>query len=234
MEEVWKDVVGYEGYYMVSNLGRIKSMRFRHIKREKIMNASIRPDGYMSVGLSKDGVTKTRTVHRLVATAFLENPNNLEMINHKDENRSNNAVDNLEWCTRGYNQLYSLKLHPERKFGENFKKNGKHTSPRTVKGVAHTRVEPIIQKTLDGEFIRRFDDASQAGKELGLNNGLIYEAAIRNLKKKYNNRKHKKKCSAQGFVWEFDDCCKEDVEKRLFLYTSVKTQKSGREAVNRN
>lgn len=74
MEEVWKDVVGYEGYYMVSNFGRIKSLRFRHIKREKIMNASIRPDGYMSVGLSKDGVTKTRTVHRLVATAFFREP----------------------------------------------------------------------------------------------------------------------------------------------------------------
>lgn len=216
MEEVWKDVVGYEGYYMVSNLGRVKSLRFRHIMREQLMTVSKRPDGYMSVGLSKDGVHITKTVHRLVATAFLENPNNLEMINHKDEDRSNNSVDNLEWCTRGYNQTYSLKLHPERNFGENFKKNGKNTSPWTVKGNAHTRVEPIIQKTLDGEFIRRFDNASQAGKETGISNGLIYSAAQRNKKQKYNIRKHKRKCSAHGYVWEFEDRCKEDAVKRLF------------------
>lgn len=204
MEEVWKDVAGYEGYYMVSSLGRIKSLRFRHIKREKIMIPNLRPDGYMAIGLSKNGVTKTKTVHRLVASAFLENPNNLEMINHKDENRSNNAVSNLEWCSRSYNQLYSLSLHPERNtvFGDNFKKGSK-TSSFVVKGIAHKNFEPIIQSTKDGRFIKRYDNAAHAGKVLGKASGNIYRAATRN-KTGTKVRKHHHKCTAYGYVWEFE------------------------------
>lgn len=204
MEEVWKDVVGYEGYYMVSNLGRIKSMRFRHIKREKIMLPNLRPDGYMAIGLSKNGVTKTKTVHRLVASAFLENPNNLEMINHKDENRSNNAVSNLEWCSRSYNQIYSINLHPERKnvFGDNFKK-GIKSSSFVVKGEAHKHFESIIQSTKDGCFVKRYENAAVAGNELGKPSWNIYMAAVRN-KNTPKIRKRHTKCTAYGYVWEFE------------------------------
>lgn len=204
MEEVWKDVVGYEGYYMVSNLGRIKSMRFRHIKRERIRKTFIRKDGYECVGLSKNAICKTYSVHRIVATAFLDNPNNFEMVNHKDENTTNNAVSNLEWCSRSYNQIYSMNLHPERKnvFCDNFKK-GIKSSSFIVKGEAHKHFEPIIQSTKDGCFVKRYENAAVAGNELGKPSGNIYMAAVRN-KNSPKIRKRHIKCTAYGYVWEFE------------------------------
>lgn len=102
MDEAWKDVVGYEGLYLVSNHGNVKSLY-----TNKILSPYKRKDGYREVILSKNKIKKHATIHRLVAMAFIPNPNNLSLINHKDENPSNNFVDNLEWCDYHYNNTYN-------------------------------------------------------------------------------------------------------------------------------
>ena len=109
MEE-WRDVIGYEGLYQVSNLGNVKSLErtvwngkgYRVIK-EGILKAGKNGRGYLYVILFKGGKSKPCTVHRLVAEAFLENPENLPDVNHKDENKENNCVENLEWVSHEYN-----------------------------------------------------------------------------------------------------------------------------------
>lgn len=102
MEEVWKPVKDYEEYYLVSNLGNIFSLRKNKIlKQVKIGQAE-----YLGVSLWKDGKEKRVGIHRLVASAFLPNPENLPEVNHKDENNKNNCVDNLEWCSHYYNMTY--------------------------------------------------------------------------------------------------------------------------------
>ena len=101
--EVWKDCVGYEGLYRVSDKGRIYSVR-----KHKIMHDYLNRDGYKKVLLiTESGKRKEERVHRLVATAFIPNPDNLPCINHKDENKLNNYAENLEWCTVQYNTSYS-------------------------------------------------------------------------------------------------------------------------------
>lgn len=98
--EEWRPVNEYEGLYEVSNLGRIKS-----VAKAIYLMPSIR-EGYQFVTLSKNGKKLSKNVHRLVAKAFIPNPNNLPLINHKDENKQNNNVNNLEWCTPKYNSNY--------------------------------------------------------------------------------------------------------------------------------
>lgn len=113
MTEEWREIEGYEGLYQVSNLGRVKSL-FRVVMRsdgkpntvnEKILKNGM-TKGYCAVVLCKDRKKKMYKVHRLVAMAFLSNPHNLPEVNHKDENKKNNHVDNLEWCTPKYNTNY--------------------------------------------------------------------------------------------------------------------------------
>lgn len=108
--EVWKDIKGYEGKYQVSSLGNVKSLNYHREGREKELTQCVDTDGYMVVLLYKDGRKKTCKVHRLVAEAFLSNDNGLPSINHKDENKRNNSVDNLEFCTVGYNNRYSKEV----------------------------------------------------------------------------------------------------------------------------
>lgn len=117
--EVWKDVFEYEGYYQVSSLGRVRSVeRIVPVKsgtrliHERILKSEIcKSTGYAYVNLHKDGKLKHCTVHRLVALAFVDNPNNLPMVNHKDEDRLNNSADNLEWITNEDNLSYSDAWH---------------------------------------------------------------------------------------------------------------------------
>lgn len=92
MEEVWKDIEGYEGLYQVSNLGNVKSLNYQGVSREKILKPFINSDGYKRVMLYKNKTIKRLSVHRLVAQAFIENPNNYSCVNHKDENNQNNVV----------------------------------------------------------------------------------------------------------------------------------------------
>ena len=105
--EVWKDVAGYEGLYKVSNKGNIFSVERKNLRGRKIGGRTLKPrydkDGYLRVTLCKNGKQKTRFIHRLVAGAFVPNPNGYSEINHRDENKVNNYANNLEWCTRKHN-----------------------------------------------------------------------------------------------------------------------------------
>ena len=106
IEEVWKDIPNFGGRYMVSNLGRVKSMKYRHHNKIEMLSQESQSK-YKRVALySKDDKRKWYRVHRLVAQCFIPNPNNYKEINHKDENPSNNCVNNLEWCDRSYNINY--------------------------------------------------------------------------------------------------------------------------------
>ena len=105
MLEIWKDIQGYEGRYQVSNLGNVKSLK-NHLgeSRELVRRLKTFSDGYVRVELHKKGSNpKTRYVHRLVAQAFIPQPQDKKYVNHKDSNRSNNCVKNLEWCTHAEN-----------------------------------------------------------------------------------------------------------------------------------
>lgn len=99
MKEDWKDINGYEGLYQISNLGKVKSLKNNKILKENL-------NEYKQVKLYKNGDGKYYKVHRLVAIAFINNPYKLECVNHKDEDKYNNNVDNLEWCTKKYNCNY--------------------------------------------------------------------------------------------------------------------------------
>jgi hypothetical protein len=142
--EVWKDIVGFEGLYMVSNLGRVKSLSRiafqtdrKRILKEKILQSRPNGNGYCHVELKKEGISKTIKVHRLVATAFLPNHENKRTVNHIDSNRSNNELNNLEWCTDTENVNHALikgRLVAPRNYGE---KNGQ--SKLTVEQVLEIR-----------------------------------------------------------------------------------------------
>ena len=152
MEEIWKDIKDYEGCYQVSNLGRIKSLERKvrgkspqslQIVKEKIRVLSHTTEGYTYVVLAKNGKNKTFLVHRLVAEAFIPNPNNLKCVNHKDENKQNDCADNLEWCTYSYNNTYK-DIHLRRNMDNTTRK--------------------IIQYDLDMNEIKRWNSIAEASK----------------------------------------------------------------------
>lgn len=100
-EEIWKDIEGYEGY-QISNIGRVR-------RNDRLLKTIKYNTGYLRTGLCKDGKQKLYYVHRLVAKAFIPNPDNLPQVNHKDEDKTNNRVDNLEWCDAKYNMNYGTR-----------------------------------------------------------------------------------------------------------------------------
>lgn len=108
--EIWKPIKGYEEKYMVSNLGRVKSLSNNRNRKEKILKPCKDSGGYLFVVLCSNGKCKQITVHRLVSETFIPNPDNLPIINHKDENPLNNCVNNLEWCSVKYNNCYGTRL----------------------------------------------------------------------------------------------------------------------------
>lgn len=152
-EEVWKDVKGYEGHYQVSNLGNARSLDREVLNqgvvqpiKGRILKAGIR-NGYKSVVFSLNGKVKNHSMHRLVAEAFIDNEYNLPVVNHIDENKLNNAVNNLEWCTQR----------------ENILKSSKQTcKPREV-----------AQYTLDGALVKIWHSASRASKDTPFDDSLI-------------------------------------------------------------
>lgn len=121
MKEEWKDIIGYEGVYQISNLGRVKSLpriiqssNKGHVYTKRVFPRFLHPNidafGYLNVNLYKGKKCLTKKIHRLVAEHFIPNPNGYNVINHKDENKTNNVVTNLEWCTQDYNVHYGTGL----------------------------------------------------------------------------------------------------------------------------
>lgn len=140
MEEIWKDIEGYEGLYQVSNMGRVRSLR-----RNIILKSKIERNGYERVRLCTNNIPKDYSVHRLVATAFISNPNNYPIVNHKDENRTNNCADNLEWCTQEYNVNY----------GTGIAKRVKSQSKK------------VLQFKPDGTFVKEWESTMSVQRNLG-------------------------------------------------------------------
>lgn len=125
-KEVWKDIKGYEGY-QISNYGRVWSA-----KSQRILKGGINNSGYHFVQMkAKNGKFKREYIHRLVAMAFIPNPDNLPQVNHKDEDKANNNVENLEWCTHKYNQNYGTKIERQVK-NRTYAKLGQHSQAREV------------------------------------------------------------------------------------------------------
>lgn len=143
MDEIWTEVSGYEGRYLVSSFGRVYSIFAKRIIKTCISNA-----GYELACLqNSDGKRNQRTVHRLVAVAFLDNPNDLPIINHKDENKLNNHADNLEWCTCAYNNKYSGSIDKLIEFSK-------------AKRIA------CDLYTKDGDFVQHFESVGAAARWL--------------------------------------------------------------------
>lgn len=151
MEEIWLPIVGYEGLYEVSNMGRVKSLGNDRDRKEKILKPGNNGHGYLLVRLCKNRKGKWFLVHRLVAEAFIPNPDNLPCINHKDECKTNNQVSNLEWCTHKYNVHYSKSLDKANE----------------------ARIKSILQFTKDGEFVAEYPSLSEASRQTGFNKGNI-------------------------------------------------------------
>ena len=125
--EIWKDIKGYKDLYQISNLGRIKSLYALH--NGKILKPQKQKNGYFTIDLHRNGKFKRKTIHKLVAEAFIPNVNNYKYINHKDSDISNNKADNLEWCTQKYNIKYAYdfgnKIPPHMKSVNQIDINGK-------------------------------------------------------------------------------------------------------------
>ena len=150
MEEIWKDIKDYEGYYQVSNLGNIRSLKFNKITPLKPYK-NVARHGYLEVYLRLPGSKKTFKVHRLVAQAFIENPDNLPQVNHIDENKENNCVTNLEWCNNDYNIHYGTALKRM--------------------GIAHRK--KVAQYSLSGKLIAIFDSQVIAAEQTNSRQGAI-------------------------------------------------------------
>lgn len=164
MIEIWKDIPEYEGLYQVSNLGRVKSLRFRNNvcdkEKEHIMALNKKDNEYLYVSLSKNGIRKNKYVHRLVATCFIQNTNDYEVVNHKDENKTNNNVNNLEWCSQKQNVKHSIRKFYKMKSKTNSNTGERYISYRKENDtyrITINKIEYPSCKTLE-EAIKRRDE----------------------------------------------------------------------------
>lgn len=156
MKEEWKDIKDLEGLYQVSNWGRVKSLITDKNRRKRILKQHNRGNGYLFVVLTNnEHQSKNISVHRLVAETFLPNPENLPEVNHIDENKENNRVDNLEWCDHTYNINYGNRT----KKASESKLNGKKS-------------KSVLQFSLTGDFIREWPSTMECGRN-GFNQGAV-------------------------------------------------------------
>lgn len=177
MEE-WRDIPGYDGYYQISNQGRVRSKdRYarvcgggQRLVKGRVMALTKATNGYPMINLSYKRVLSHHLVHRLVAQAFIPNPNNYPQVNHKDENITNNCVDNLEWCTAKYNANYGTR---NQRCNEKVKK------------------KPVKQIDLDGNVVRVFCSIKEAMRTTGADESQIIRCCTGR-----NN-------TARGFRWEY-------------------------------
>lgn len=180
--EIWKDIQGYEGFYQVSNLGRVRSMDKPYfvdkphiIRKGKILRLRRQRNGYLKIGLLKGGIQKWYNVHRIVADAFIPNPDNLPYVNHKDENKANNIASNLEWCTPSYN------IH----FGDAIKKLSKAKTNHPAMSKA------VVQIDMYGDIVAEYLSANEAARMTGIKQGTISSCCIGKTK------------STHGYVWKY-------------------------------
>lgn len=172
MKEIWKDIKGYENLYQVSNLGNVVSLK----GKTPILMKPNRRRGYLSVGLRIYNQPQKRfSIHRLVAKAFIPNPNNLPQVNHKDENKLNNRVDNLEWCTAKYNINYGTTIDRRAKTQTNRKDQSK----------------PVLQYDKNGNLLNEYPSTREAERKTGIWHINICNVCI---------GRHK---SAGGYVWKY-------------------------------
>ena len=197
-KEIWKDIKGYEGKYQVSNFGRVWS-----IKNQKYLKYWVNRCGYHLVGLrSKNGKQKHEQIHRLVALAFIENPNNYPQVNHKDENKGNNCVENLEWVTAKQNCNYGTRTEraAEKIRGENHYLYGKHLSEEHRAHVidSSTKSEEVCQIDIEtNTIVNTFKSMREAERQTGVKYQHIWRVC-----------NHKRK-SAGGYFW----CYNEEAEQ---------------------
>lgn len=169
---MWKDIANYEGLYKVNSIGEVYSIR-----TNKFINPTIR-NNYLAVGLWKNGKVKMKSIHRLVAETFIPNPNNLPQVNHIDENKLNNRVENLEWCTAKYNLNY-----------------GTHTKKVVEKLTNGPLAKKVAQYDLDGNLIKVWDSIREIKRCLGYDNGTISKFC--------RNKVNWKHC--YGFIWKYSN-----------------------------
>lgn len=208
MKEEWKDIEGFEGRYQISNFGRVKSLErtvvfsgsnqtgieFEGHKYcpEKIIKTYIY-GRYEHVGLRKGSKTYNFSVHRLVATYFVPNPNNYPIINHKDENNLNNRADNLEWCTHKYNSNYGTR---NKRIAEKLKK-------------LPMFYIPVLCYDLENNFVARFESAVEAGRAMN-----VVPSEITSCCRLYYGR-----TSAGGYKWKYE---KSDIDIKNIVYVPQK------------
>ena len=188
--EEWKDIHGYEGLYQISSYGRVYSYPRKHT-HGGIIKPSSTLGGYLSTHLSKDGVVKTLLVHRVVAEHFLDNPEGLPEVNHKDENKTNNHVCNLEYCTRQYNQNYGTCRQRAAQSHDYQASAWKAAMNHDYKEVARKKSKPVIQRDKDRNFIREWGSLKEAARQNNYSCG--------NLSAACNGRQK----TAYGYIWEF-------------------------------
>ena len=170
--EIWKDIPKYEGLYEVSNLGRVKN------NKGLVRKPRLYKDGYFDIKLSKNGKNKTKRINRLVALAFISNPNNYPVVNHKDENKLNNRVDNLEWCTTKYNNNYGT-----------HNKRMAETLSKVMKGKYN---KPIIMCDPKGNKLKEFKSLLDASNYLNKPNSSTISNCLNGRCK-----------TAYGYVWKY-------------------------------
>lgn len=154
MLEVWKPIKDFEDY-LISSFGRVKS-----IKRNIILKQFEYRGGYLEVHLRKPGIKSHKKVHRLVAEAFIPNPNNLPQVNHKDENKKNNNLNNLEWCNSSYNNSYNN---------------------RALK-VAKKKYKAVAKYDLNNNLIKIYNSQTEAAKDNNIKQGGISDCVLGKIK----------------------------------------------------
>lgn len=209
IEEIWKDVVGFEDRYQVSSLGGVRSKDMilyksnGRIEHKKGRYIKLHPDnrGYIThTFCSSNGIRKRMSIHRVVATAFIPNPDNKPQIDHIDRNRANNSIDNLRWCTLKENMNNPLTLEwlkvcrPNYAHSEETKKNiSKSQIGRTVRESTREKLRqkayPICQYTIDGVFVQHFNSSLDASNILGISRSHILSCC--------KGRRH----TAGGYRW---------------------------------
>jgi hypothetical protein len=172
--EIFKDIEGYDGLYQVSNLGRVKS--FNKNKKGKLLTPTFNRKGYTMVHLSGD-VNKNITIHRLVAQAFLPNPENKPQVNHINGVKHDNRCENLEWNTPSENLLHAHRIGLAK--------------GHSIKGEYHPLSKPVVQMTLDNIIVSNFAGASEAARQIGINQGGISQCCNGKCRTYY------------GFKWQY-------------------------------